>query len=251
MSHLSIEPNEPARGGDGRSDDDHISRERLAALADEQPTADETAHLTMCGECAREMAAHRSLVALASVEREAMRLPLTRWETLAPALRSDGLIRTPAPARGGFTFGPQRMLQVAAALLLIAGGAVLGRMSAGAPLVPGDSTPSAAAIFDSVPTAFASVEEAERLRNLYRDGYQRAANYLAQHDSGRAVGTPAVMRTRLSALDRVTRITREALNDAPFDPVLNDFLLNSYYQREATLRELNTVLPPNVRLNSF
>jgi hypothetical protein len=63
--------------------------------------------------------------------------------------------------------------------------------------------------------------------------------------------TPAVMRARLSALDRVSRITREALNDAPFDPVINDFYLNSYGQREATLRALNTALPPNVRLNSF
>jgi hypothetical protein len=230
----------------------HLSIDRLAALADEQPTTDETTHLTICAECAREMAAHRSLLALASVEREAMRLPLTRWDTLAPALRADGLLRTPAASqRGGFSFTPQRMLQVAAALLFVAGGALLGRVSAGAPIVPGDATPAVSSIFDSVPTAFASVQEAERFRNLYRDGYQRAANYLAQHDSARVVGTPAVMRTRLSALDRVTRITREALNDAPFDPVLNDFLLNSYYQREATLRELNTVLPQNVRLNSF
>ena len=229
----------------------HLSTDRLAALADEQPTADETRHLTICVECAREVAAHRSLVALASVEREAMRLPLTRWDTLAPALKADGLLRAPMVPRGGFSFSPQRMLQVAAALLLVAGGALLGRVSAGAPIVPGEATTSVAGIVDSVPTAFASVEEAERFRNLYRDGYQRAANYLSQHDSARVAGTPAVMRTRLSALDRVTRITREALNDAPFDPVLNDFLLNSYYQREATLRELNTVLPPNVRLNSF
>lgn len=253
MSHLSIEPNDPSRQrGDGRSDDDHISIPRLAALADEQPTADETTHLTLCPDCARELAAHRSLLALASVEREAMRLPLSRWESLVPALRADGLIRTPAAGtRGGFSFSAQRMLQVAAALLLVAGGAVLGRMSAGASIVPDVTSTASNRIFDSVPTAFASVQEAERLRNLYRDGYQRAANYLAQHDSARVVGTPAVMRTRLSALDRVTRITQEALSDAPFDPVLNDFLLNSYYQREETLRALNTVLPQNVRLNSF
>jgi hypothetical protein len=229
----------------------HLSTDRLAALADERPTADEAAHLTVCVECAREVAAHRSLVALANVEREAMRLPLTRWDTLAPALKADGLLRVPAQARGGFSFSPPRMLQVAAALLLVAGGALLGRMSVGAPLVPGETATPVAGIFDSVPTDFASVEQAERLRNVYRDGYQRASNYLSRHDSARVVGTPAVMRTRLSALDRVTRITREALNDAPFDPVLNDFLLNSYYQREATLRELNTVLPQNVRLNSF
>lgn len=229
----------------------HLSIDRLAALADEQPTADEATHLTLCADCAREVAAHRSLVAMANVEREAMRLPLTRWESLAPALKADGLLRTPVAARSRVSFNPQRMLQVAAALLLIAGGALLGRASAGAPMMPGEATTDVADLPDSVPTVFRSVEEAEQLRNLYRDGYQRAANYLAQHDSARIVGTPAVMRTRLSALDRVTRITREALDDAPFDPVLNDFLLNSYYQREATLRELNTVLPPNVRLNSF
>jgi hypothetical protein len=229
----------------------HLSIDRLAALADEQPTADEVAHLTLCAECAREVAAHRSLLALASVEREAMRLPLTRWESLAPALRSDGLIRVPVAARrDSSTFSPQRILQIAAALLLIAGGTALGRVSAGAPVIPAE-TIAVTTAFDSVPTDFASVQEAERARTLYRDGYQRATSYLAQHDSARIEGTPAVMRTRLSALDHVTRITREALNDAPFDPVLNDFLLNSYYQREATLRELNTVLPQNVRLNSF
>jgi hypothetical protein len=229
----------------------HLSTDRLAALADESPTADETTHLTICVDCAREVAAHRSLVALANVEREAMRLPLTRWDTLAPALKADGLLRAPMPERGAVSISAQRMLQVAAALLLVAGGTLLGRMSAGVPIVPGETTTPVAAIVDSVPTDFASVEQAERLRNVYRDGYQRASNYLSRHDSARVVGTPAVMRTRLSALDRVTRITREALNDAPFDPVLNDFLLNSYYQREATLRELNTVLPQNVRLNSF
>ena len=229
----------------------HLSIDRLAALADERPTPDEVSHMTRCAECAREVAAHRSLLALASVEREAMRIPLTRWESLAPALRSDGLIRGPVAARRDPpTFRPQRILQIAAALLLIAGGTALGRLSAGAPVIPEETT-AVTPVFDSVPTDFASVQEAERARTLYRDGYQRATSYLAQHDSARIEGTPAVMRTRLSALDHVTRITREALNDAPFDPVLNDFLLNSYYQREATLRELNTVLPQNVRLNSF
>jgi hypothetical protein len=59
------------------------------------------------------------------------------------------------------------------------------------------------------------------------------------------------MRTRLSALDRVSRTMREALSTAPYDPVINDFYLSSFGQREATLRQLNTVLPEGVRLNSF
>jgi hypothetical protein len=77
-------------------------------------------------------------------------------------------------------------------------------------------------------------------------------SYLAANDSAaQPTETPAVMRARLAALDRVSRTMREALNDAPYDPVINDFYLNSFGQREATLRQLNTYLPSNVRLNSY
>jgi hypothetical protein len=226
----------------------HLSIERLAALADERPTADESAHLVACAECAQEVEAHRSLLALAHEERESMRLPLTRWDSLAPALKADGLISSAsASAR---RFGGRGMLQVAAALLLVAGGAVLGRVSA-VTSTTSQAMVGRAGAPDSLPVSFVSVEEAQRLRQYYREGYQRAVTFLSQQDSGRINDTPAAMKARLAALDRVAGITREALNDAPFDPVLNDFFLNSHSQREATLRELNTVLPQNVRLNSF
>lgn len=224
----------------------HLSIERLAALADERPTADESAHLATCAECAHEVEAHRSLFALAREEAHSMRLPLTRWDSLAPALKADGLIS--GSARGAARFSQRRLLQVAAALLLVAGGAVLGRVSVVAS--PGGPAPVATTP-DSLPASFASVEEAQRWRQYYREGYQRAVTFLSQQDSDRVDETPAAMKARLSALDRVAGITREALNDAPFDPVLNDFFLNSHTQREATLRQLNTVLPANVRLNSF
>lgn len=227
----------------------HLSTDRLAALADERPTPDETAHLATCAECSREAEVYRSLLALAADERASMRLPLTRWESLAPALRADGLIGGAAPARGS-RFGGRSLLQVAAALLLVAGGAVLGRVTA-VVAPPAPATQTAGPSLDSLPTTFTSVEEAQRARQTYREGYQRAVSYLAQQNGERINETPAAMKARLAALDRVWGITREALNDAPFDPVLNDFFLNSHTQREATLRELNTVLPQNVRLNSF
>jgi len=63
--------------------------------------------------------------------------------------------------------------------------------------------------------------------------------------------TPAVMKTRLSALDRVSRTVQEALTDAPFDPVINDVYLNTFGQREATLRQINAALPQEVRMKSF
>ena len=231
----------------------HLSIERLAALADEQPTAEENLHLSHCADCAREREAHQSLLAMAGTERDAMGLPLTRWDDLSARLRREGLITR----RGAPTAGSRWALQAAAALLLVAGGVALGRATTSEPVLPG-VTAGGASQTAATPTApasipgFASVDEANRWKDFYAAGYQQALAYLAQNDSGaRPAETPAVMRARLAALDRVSRTMQEALTDAPFDPVINDFWLNSSGQREATLRQLNTVLPENVRLNSY
>ena len=46
------------------------------------------------------------------------------------------------------------------------------------------------ASYDSLPTSFASLEEATRWRNAYADAYQRTVSFLAANDSGaRQVGT--------------------------------------------------------------
>ena len=234
----------------------HLSTERLAALADEQPTAEETLHLSHCADCAREREVHRSLLAMAGTERDAMGLPLTRWDALAGRLRQEGLITRRAEQPVGAS---RWALQAAAALLLVAGGVALGRASTSDPILPGIATGSASVATPASDSAapapvasFASVEEATRWKEYYANGYQQALAYLAQNDPGaRPAETPAVMRARLAALDRVSRTMQEALTDAPFDPVINDFWLNSFGQREATLRQLNTVLPENVRLNSY
>lgn len=70
----------------------HLSIERLAALADEQPTADERAHLAACPPCAQGVEAHRSLLAMAGSEKETLGIPLTRWDSLAQRLRTEGLM---------------------------------------------------------------------------------------------------------------------------------------------------------------
>jgi hypothetical protein len=236
----------------------HLSFERLAALADEQPTAEELEHLARCADCARERDAHQSLLAMAGTERDTIGLPLTRWDSLSERLHREGLIaREAKPAAGRSHW----MMQVAAAMLLVAGGVALGRVSANVAPLPGSGDDGRVATRDSAirvgapqapPTTFASVDEATRWKEFYSVGYQNALAFLAQNDSGgRPTGTPAVMRTRLAALDRVTKTMQEALLDAPSDPVINDFYLNSFGQREAALRQLNTVLPQNVRLNSF
>src|SRR5688500_17906016 len=119
----------------------HLSIERLAALADEQPDADEQHHLSGCAECSRELEAHRSIVAMASNERESIGLPLTRWDSLSDRLHRDGLILDRrAPRKSHWA------LQIAAALLLVAGGVALGRSTANAPIIPSieERPPSAA-----------------------------------------------------------------------------------------------------------
>ena len=232
----------------------HLSIERLAALADEQPTAEENDHLSQCADCARELDAHRSLLAMAGTERDAMGLPLTRWESLSDRLRKEGLITRTTPVARPSSWP----LQAAAALLLVAGGVALGRATTNEPVLPGVTSGSSSTRTGTVNNApspipsFASMEDAARWKDFYSDGYQRALAYLAQNDSGsRPVETPAVMKARLAALNSVAQTMQEALSDAPYDPIINDFYLNSFGQREATLRQLNTVLPQNVRLNSF
>src|SRR5258705_8372328 len=167
----------------------HLSIERLAALADEQPTAEEKAHLLQCEQCATELSAHRSIFALAGSEREAMQLPLTRWQTLSTQLRREGLIIGRSAHSAGWFFKSRVPLQAAAALLLIAGGIALGRFSAGAPPIPGGITGTVSdaaqtpVAQDSLPTTFASVDEAKRWQGVYADAYQRTVSFLAANDS--------------------------------------------------------------------
>src|SRR5215204_3184585 len=108
----------------------HLSTERLAALGDEEPTAAETAHLAACADCTRERSAYRTLVAMARTERDAIGIPLTRWDSIAGALAAEqstpmlSLVADgPAGAARGRTARVMRMpVRAAAGFLLLAGG---------------------------------------------------------------------------------------------------------------------------------
>ena len=73
----------------------HLSAERLAAVADEQPTNDEAAHLAQCAHCGAERDAHRLLVAGAALERDRTIAPLSDWGAISARLRAEGIVRTP------------------------------------------------------------------------------------------------------------------------------------------------------------
>ena len=242
----------------------HLSTERLAALGDETPTPAEAAHLAACETCAHEHAAYRTLVTMAHDERGAIGIPLTRFESIVGALavedvhlaRSANAARGPVGRPRSFLRTPMR---AAAGFLLLAGGVVAGRVSAGvSPLPSVGSGASSVAATSSTPTtstdsaSFASIEEA-RVAQLHSEAlYQQAAAFLAEHDTtGAGDGSPVAYRSRLAALDQVISTTREAMRQAPHDPVINGYYLTTLGQREATLRQLNTVLPASLRANSF
>jgi hypothetical protein len=236
----------------------HLSIERLAALSDESPTATELAHLATCAECARERAVFQNLLELASAESARLGAPLTSWERLSPALIADGVIDAgralPTLVRKSRFPGRSRApwLQAAAAVVLLGGGMMAGRLTAGAAALPlPNSTNRVAAVADSVPR-FTSIEEARAAQAQSQLTFQTATAFLAQQDTTNGISdTPATIRTRLATLDRVREVVGKALNDAPYDPVINGYYLTTVGQREATLRQLNTALPVGMRLTSY
>ena len=263
----------------------HLSSERLAALADSEPTPLEVEHLAGCAPCARERAANRSLLMMARAEREQLGMPLTRWDSLAPELHRAGLVAAgalmsaPPGANEQRIVGRSRVvrrtvrwLQAAAVLLLVGGGAALGRLSAGVSPIgfgwsPGSSAEMRAmtgvppeALPPPVPVAgrseemlqeFRSVDEALVALQRYQVAYQHAARYLADHDTTTRVDDSDAYRARLVALDRVGRAMSEALREAPYDPVINGYYLTTLGQREATLRQIDMSLPHGHRIRSF
>jgi hypothetical protein len=223
----------------------HLSAERLAALVDEQPTAGELAHLASCAACSRERGAYEALSHMAK-NTATLGQPLSSWSKLAPRLKYDGVIDT------GHGFGRRAILsrgwlQAAAAILLMIGGVTVGRLSAGVPegQSSGGVDPLAA---ESTPT-FRTVAEARAFAARSQNVYQASMAFIAANDSSAlATSTPAAIRTRLATIDRVSQIVGAALENAPYDSVINTMYLNAQGQREASMRQLNSV---STRLTTY
>ena len=231
----------------------HLPTERLAALADEAPTAEELAHLASCELCARERAIYTALLASSSEEYSRIGAPLTRWDVLRPALVADGVIDAGRAGRV-FSLGARRSpwargaWRAAAAVLLVAGGVAAGRMSVG----PRQQALGPTAKSISGDSVFSNVEDARIARRNAQALFESASAYLATNDtSAYTADTPAAMETRLAALERVDEAMREAMHRAPADPVINGYYLTTVSQRAATLQQLNAVAPKTYPINVF
>jgi hypothetical protein len=239
----------------------HLHPERLAALADGEPTAAEATHLSSCASCAHEIAAHRRLLMLAWQEREALTAPLASWETIAGALRDEGLIRDAARVGPHSAHGVGRArspwwLQTAAAFVLLVGGMAIGRWAL--PTFGSSGTtastppPSDVGVASDTTITFRSPAEAFAALQRADHEYRMAMTYLAGQDAvTRAADDPAIYRARLAVLDEVADVTLDAVHQAPQDPLMNRLYLNTLGVREATLRQLEQKLPGNARLARF
>jgi hypothetical protein len=183
--------------------------------------------------------------------------PLTDWDSLSLRLRAEGLIRAGEVKR----ISSRPWMRIAAAVTLAVGGAAAGRLSAGAPLIPAapvqsESTEAPAVqqgtLASNTASAFSSPEEAWEVLNRAGEEYQRASAYLSENNT--QIPMPAATdqyRTRLAALDNVMNEMREAMVKSPQDPVINQYYLATVGAREATLRQLGTVLPASAQMNRF
>ena len=246
----------------------HLPAERLIELGESEPTNTELAHLGACAECERERRAYRALRELAVTEAARDVAPLTSWESLSAALRDEGLLTrksaqvltltppgTPAVARPRRWNAGAWALRAAAALLLVAGGVVIGKSTASVETAQPQTTAAAADPTLGTVANFAGsyTSNAEALAALYRAQreYERAATYLMTNNPVADETEPDVYRARLAALDNVMQASMTALEDAPADPVINRYYIAAAGARESTLRQLQTSLPPGSRIDSF
>jgi hypothetical protein len=231
----------------------HLSTERLASLVDESPTPAELVHLTGCADCTRERAMYRSLADLASSESARIGTPLTSWQSLAPVLVSNGVIDKGRGLQLRARQVRRPWMQAAAAVLLLAGGVMGGRYSAGASVVPmnGDKAGLAEFGLNGAPR-FQSVADAQQVQAQSQALYETATAFLAQQDTaGHSADSPSAIRTRLAAIEQTQDVMGEALKKAPYDAVINGYYLSTLGQREATLRQLNAVMPASMKITSF
>ena len=236
----------------------HLHPERLAALADGEPTATEATHLSSCSACAHEVAAHRRLLLLARQERETLIAPLTNCDAIVAAARREGIIPAAHNAQRATRIGVPWWLQAAAAVVLLVGGMAIGRLalpafvgSETAATSTGASDARLASNADTITTFRSSAEAISVLQRAERD-YRMAMMYLAGQDTvTRAADDPAIYRARLAALEEMNDVALDAVHQAPQDPMMNRYYLATLGARDATLRQLGEKLPQNVQLVGF
>jgi len=242
----------------------HLDADRLAALADNEPSATEAEHLADCLACAREVDLYRGLRgASADVRETTLDAPLTSWDAIGPALKRAGLLRPDAAPRS-FVARYRPWIGAAAALLIGTGSFLAGRQTAPAAgrgvTSIAENTAGGQAVFASNTSSgllkadgsqIQSLTDALKVMQRAEHDYRVAVAFIASHDSSYAHGDADRYRARLAALDKVRDAALEGVNLSPDDPILNQYLLSARSARDVTLQQLSSTLPAGARLASY
>ena len=145
--------------------------------------------------------------------------------------------------------------RAAASIAILAAGLVTGRVTAGMPL----RSALALGVADTLSTAqlamspdeFASTAAAMQTLQRAQQEYERAALYLASHDTSTSEAATEAYRTTLAALDEMAETSLRALSEAPADPIINQVYFTTLGARNMTLGKLATALPVGSRLSRF
>lgn len=209
----------------------HLSRETLARLVDEPPTAAEAEHLENCAECRRELDELIALTAALGDLPDLLPPPPSAWPALAERLRREGLVR-PVPRARRLPLPARR---AAAAVLIFVAGGIAGFVARG-----GMDTPDRVARQgEAAPLPrIQPVNEIEEAALALSEAEERYRAALARYTelAGAVEGADPI--ARLMTLDDIVVATSRALQEAPADPVINGYHLTALAQREATVRQI-------------
>jgi hypothetical protein len=98
---------------------------------------------------------------------------------------------------------------------------------------------------------FASTASAMQTLQRAQQDYERAALFLANHDTSTTEAASEAYRTTLAALDEMAETSLRALSEAPADPIINQVYFTTLGARNMTLGKLATALPTGSRLSRF
>jgi hypothetical protein len=208
--------------------------------------------------CTAERVAYQRVVSMAADERRRIAPPVSNWGSLSAALREQGVITTRAEASARTAFVAQVtrfMWQAAAGIAILVTGLVSGRLTAGMPLrmalALDSGDPTMASQVAMSPDDFSSTANAMQVLQRAQQDYERAALYLANHDTSTSEGAWEAYRTTLAALDEMAETSLRALSEAPADPIINQVYFTTLGARNMTLGKLATALPNGSRLSRF
>ena len=221
---------------------EHLNRERISALLeDPRNVRGGLEHVAECEQCAHEYE-QMSRMRMALSGLPDLESPEGEWDRIQEKLGLEPLREaTVSPIWRKAARWP---LQAAAVVALFAAGLVVGqRIGAG-----DDGAQDAATVADARNGGVKALMDATSeslLASEPAEAYLRTVADLQQLRDGEAnawEAGPAAVAERITRLDAMIDASRDALREAPADPVLNNFLFQLVDEREDLAGQLDQTL---------